>query len=200
MISRLRGRLLERQPTRLVVDVGGVGYEVLVPVPTSQGAGEPGSEISLHTVMVVREDSLTLYGFRRPEERSLFLKLIGVSGIGPKTALGALSGPSVEELAAAIRDGDLGLLTRLPGIGKKTAERLSLELKDALVEVGGKGGKGTPAGARNDAASALVSLGYGRTAALAAVEAAAGELGGEPGTEALVRRALSRLGGRGSDR
>jgi holliday junction DNA helicase RuvA len=196
MISRLRGRLLERHPTRLTVDVGGVGYEVLVPVPTSQSAGEPGSEISLHTVLVVREDSLTLYGFRHPEERTLFLKLIGVSGVGPKTALGALSGPSVEELAAAIRDGNLAVLTRLPGIGKKTAERLSLELKDSLVEMGGKGGAVRPAGARADAAAALVSLGYARGAAAAAVEAAANDLGGEPGTEALVRKALSRLGGR----
>ena len=104
MIAHVQGTLLEKQPTRLVVVVGGAGLEILVPLTTSRTLGDPGSEVSLHTVLVVREDSLTLYGFGSARERSLFLKLIGVSGIGPKIALGALSGPPIEELVAALRN------------------------------------------------------------------------------------------------
>lgn len=195
MIAHLRGTLLEKQPTRAVVEVGGIGLEVLVPLPTAQALGEPGSTVSLHTVLVVREDSLTLYGFRTVGERALFLKLTGVSGIGPKTALGALSGPPVPELVAAIREGDLAVLTRLPGIGKKTAERLSLELKDALLELEGKAAVPRGAGARADAVAALVSLGYARAGASAAVEEAGRELGTDAPVETLVRRALTRLSG-----
>ena len=144
MIAHLRGRILEKQPTRLVVETGGIGLEVLVPLTTAQAVGEVGEEVSLHTVLVVREDALTLYGFRDGRERALFLKLISVSGIGPKIALNALSVPSIAELVEALRDQDLAFLTRLPGIGKKTAERMSLELKDALTGVRGrKGARGS---------------------------------------------------------
>jgi Holliday junction DNA helicase RuvA len=196
MIARLRGTLLEKQPTRLVVETGGIGLEVLVPLSTSQGLGEVGGTVELFTVLVVREDALTLYGFESAEQKSLFQKLVGVSGVGPKTALGALSGSSVVALAEALRNQDLAVLTRLPGIGKKTAERMALELKDALVEFG-VGEEAGRAGDRqvDDAVAALVSLGYPRTAALQAIRGAAGDGGGEVGVETLLRVALARLSG-----
>jgi len=192
MIAHLRGKLLEKHPTRLVVETGGVGFEVLVPVPTVEVVGKVGDMVSLHTVLVVREDALTLFGFSEAPERALFLKLIGVSGIGPKTALGALSGPSVPELVAAIREGNLGVLTRLQGIGKKTAERMSVELRDNLLEFEASAAVGTPSAARNDAVGALVSLGYNRAAAAAVVDEI---LRGSKvdSAEELVRRALARL-------
>jgi Holliday junction DNA helicase RuvA len=192
MIAHLRGKLLEKQPTRLVVEVGGVGLEVSVPVPTVQATGKVGDMVSLHTVLVVREDALTLYGFSEASERALFLKLLTVSGIGPKLALGALSGPSVPELVSAIREGNLAVLTRLNGIGKKTAERMSVELRDNLLEFEAAQAAGAPSAARNDAVGALVSLGYNRGAAAAVVD----EIlrGGKvDAAEDLVRRALARL-------
>ena len=200
MIAHVEGRVLEKQPTRLVVEVGGIGLEILVPITTSQALGETGSPASLHTVMVVREDSLTLYGFISAEERSLFLKLIGVSGIGPKIALGALSGPPLEELVAALRDQDVAVLTRLPGIGKKTAERMTLELKNSLTEFEAAAPAGAEAHARSDAVAALVSLGYSRPAAVDAVGKAAGDEGEAIELEGLVRRALSQLTGGGKKR
>jgi Holliday junction DNA helicase RuvA len=195
MIAHVQGTLLEKQPTRLVVVVGGVGLEILVPLTTSRPLGDPGSEVSLHTVLVVREDSLTLYGFGSGRERSLFLKLIGVSGIGPKIALAALSGPPLEELVAALRNQDVAQLIRLPGIGKKTAERMALELKDSLAEFEAEMPVSRVSRTQVDAVAALISLGYKNTAAEDAVRRAAGE--GEPvETEELVRAALSRLSGR----
>jgi Holliday junction DNA helicase RuvA len=195
MIAHVQGTLLEKQPTRRVVVVGGVGLEILVPLTTSRPLGDPGSEVSLHTVLVVREDSLTLYGFGSGRERSLFLKLIGVSGIGPKIALAALSGPPLEELVAALRNQDVAQLIRLPGIGKKTAERMALELKDSLAEFEADMPVSRVSQTQVDAVAALISLGYKNTAAEDAVRRAAGE--GEPvETEELVRAALSRLSGR----
>jgi len=195
MIARLHGVLLERQPTRLVVETGGIGLEVLVPLSTSQVLGEIGAAVTLHTVLVVREDSLTLYGFDTPEKKSLFQKLVGVSGVGPKTALGALSGSSVSDLAEALRSQDLAVLTRLPGIGKKTAERMALELKDSLLEFGVGEGRGPGDRHADDAVLALVSLGYPRAASLQAVRAVAGGQPAGAGTEALLRAALARLSG-----
>jgi Holliday junction DNA helicase RuvA len=195
MIARIHGRILEKQPTRLVVDVGGVGYEVLVPLPTSQAAGDPGTEILLHTVLVVREDSQTLYGFGEREERDLFLKLIGVSGIGPKIALGALSGASPSGLVTALREQDLATLTRLPGVGKKTAERMVLELKDALAGFTGAAPAEAAVQSHADAVSALVSLGYSRPAATEAVRKAVRTAGRDAELEVLVRTALTGLGG-----
>ena len=192
MIAHLRGTLLEKQPTRLVIEVGGVGLEVSVPVPTVQSVGKVGETVSLHTMLVVREDALTLYGFSEPSERAVFMKLLTVSGVGPKTALGALSGPSVAELVAAIRDGNLAVLTGLQGIGKKTAERISVELRDSLLEFEAAAASGTSDATRNDAVGALVSLGYNRSAAQAVVD----EIlrGGKvEAAEELVRRALARL-------
>jgi Holliday junction DNA helicase RuvA len=195
MIAHVKGALLEKQPTRLVVDVGGIGLEILVPLTTSQSVGEVGKTVSLHTVLVVREDSLTLYGFNNPEQRSLFLKLIGVSGIGPKIALGALSGPPLEELVAALRGQDLVLLTRLPGIGKKTAARMSLELKDSLAEFEAEAPAGAADQVQADAVDALISLGYTRAAATDAVANGAKGEGEELDVGELVRGALTRLGG-----
>ena len=192
MIAHLRGTLIEKHPTRLVVEVGGVGLEVMVPVPTVQSVGQVGDTVSLHTALVVRGDALTLYGFSEAAERALFLKLLSVSGIGPKIALGALSGPSVPELVAAIREGNLAVLTRLPSVGKKTAERMSVELRDGLLEFEAAATLGATDAARNDAVGALVSLGYNRSASQAVVD----ELlrGGKvDAAEELVRRALARL-------
>ncbi len=195
MIAHLRGRLLEKHPTRVVLETGGIGFEVHVPLTATEAMGEAGEEIALHTVLVVREDALTLYGFRRAEERALFLKLVSVSGIGPKIALNALSVPSLPQLVAALRGRDLAFLTRLPGIGKKTAERMSLELKDGLAEFSAEPAEGSPNRAEADAVSALVSLGYTRPSAQDAVQRAARE--GEAGTdpETLIRSALQRLSG-----
>lgn len=193
MIAHVQGALLEKQPTRLVVEVGGIGLEILVPLTTSQSVGEVGETVSLHTVLVVREDSLTLYGFSTPEQRSLFLKLVGVSGIGPKIALGALSGPPLEKLVAALRDQDLVLLTRLPGIGKKTAARMSLELKDSLAEFEAEAPAAAGTQAQADAVDALISLGYTRAAATEAVANGAKGDGAEVDVGDLVRSALTRL-------
>lgn len=196
MIARLAGTILEKQPTRLVVDVAGVGYEVQVPLPTSQAAGEAGADVLLHTVMVVREDAHTLYGFATVEERDLFRKLIGVSGIGPKIALGALSGSSPSQLVTALREQDLATLTRLPGVGKKTAERMVLELKDALAGFRGAAPAEAAVQSHADAVGALVSLGYSRPAASDAVKKAVQTAGRDADVETLVRTALTRLAGR----
>lgn len=192
MIAHLRGTLLEKHPTQLVVEVGGVGLEVWVPVPTVQSVGKIGETVSLHTALLVREDALTLYGFSEAPERALFLKLLTVSGVGPKTALGALSGTSVPELVAAIRDGNLAVLTRLHGIGKKTAERISVELRDSLLEFEAVATAGAADAARNDAVGALVSLGYNRSAAQAVVDEILRGAKVEAAEE-LVRRSLARL-------
>jgi Holliday junction DNA helicase RuvA len=200
VIAHVRGRLLEKHPTRVVVEMGGLGLEIQVPLTATESMGEPGEEVALHTVLVVREDALSLYGFRTAEERSLFLKLIAVSGIGPKIALNALSVPSLSQLVAALRGQDLAFLTRLPGIGKKTAERMSLELKDGLAEFAAAPAEGWPGRAEADAAAALVSLGYTRPSAQEAVQRAAKEAGGSMDPETLIRIALQRLSGGKSPR
>jgi len=195
MIASVRGRLLAKQPTRLVVEVGGVGLELLVPLATSRVVGEAGDEVSLRTTLVVREDSLTLYGFATAEERALFLKLIGVSGIGPKMALSALSGSSVADLVAALRAEDVALLTRIPGIGKKTAERMIVELKDAVAGIAPAAPPSREDRAMADAVAALVSLGYSRAPAEKAVQGALKRPGASPELEAVIRLALGTLSG-----
>ena len=132
MIAFLRGRIFEKHPNRIVVEVGGVGYDVFVPLSTFYGLGDSGSEIALRIHTHVREDALALYGFLTLLEQELFERLIGVSGIGPKVALAVLSGIETPELLRAIERGDIARLTAIPGIGKKTAERIVLELKDRL--------------------------------------------------------------------
>jgi len=169
MIGRLHGILLEKQPPQLLLDVGGVGYEVSAPMTTFYELPETGNEITLHTHLAVREDAHVLYGFLREQDRLLFRTLIRVSGVGPKLALAILSGMSADEFVGCVQNGDSALLTRLPGVGKKTAERLVVELKDRLKDWQGTAltatevstGHVVPASdALKDAISALVSLGY----------------------------------------
>lgn len=176
MIAHLRGRVLEKHPNRLIVDVGGVGYDLAVPLSTFYASGEPGAEIALRVHTHVREDQLALYGFATPLELAVFERLIGVSGIGPKLALAALSGIEPRELVGAIERGDIARLTRIPGVGKKTAERIAVELRDRLpLELKGLGGTGAPPSPgdarRDDLASALANLGYDRRAVDKALDA-----------------------------
>ncbi|HET9369373.1 MAG TPA: Holliday junction branch migration protein RuvA [Vicinamibacterales bacterium] len=172
MIAHLAGRLLEKHVQRLVVDVGGVGYEVIVPLSTYYGVGDPGAAIALRIHTHVREDALQLFGFATPLELSLFERLIAVNGIGPKVALSVLSGIEPPDLVRAIRQADLGRLTRIPGVGKKTAERLVLEMKDRLPAVVADEPEAPveSGDVRDDVLSALANLGYQRAAAEKAVD------------------------------
>jgi Holliday junction DNA helicase RuvA len=178
VIAFLRGRILDKQPNRIVVDVNGVGYDLSVPLSTFYGLADVGGEIALRVHTHVREDALALYGFATRLEQDLFERLIGVSGIGPKVGLAVLSGIEPLDLIRAIERGDLARLTAIPGVGKKTSERIVLELKDRLprVEAGGVGEAAATAGQplvmRDDLLSALINLGYHRPLAEKAVEAA----------------------------
>ena len=178
MIAHLRGRVLEKGPTRIVVDVAGVGYDVSVPLSTFYGLGEPGSEVALRIHTHVREDALALYGFATDLEQTLFERLIGISGIGPKVALAVLSGIEPPELIRAIERSDLARLTAIPGVGKKTSERIVLELKDRLPAIfparnaTSPGDAEHPLARRGDVLSALINLGYHRPLAEKAVDAA----------------------------
>jgi len=177
VIARLKGTLVEKTPTRLIVDVAGVGYDVLVPLSTFYGIGEAGADVTLRVHTHVREDVIALYGFGSAIEQDLFERLIGISGIGPKLALAVLSGIDAGELVRAIRSQDVARLTKIPGIGKKTAERIGLELKDRLpAALHPAGATASPAGAgdqlRDDLLSALTNLGYQRAAAEKSIEAA----------------------------
>jgi Holliday junction DNA helicase RuvA len=197
VIAQLRGRILEKQPNRIVVDVGGVGYDVFVPLSTFYGLGDPGSDISLRIHTHVREDAIVLYGFRTLLEQDLFERLIGVSGIGPRVALGVLSGIEPLELMRAIERSDVARLTAIPGVGKKTSERIVLELKDRLprvqeAAVAAGGVETAPAGVRDDVLSALVNLGYHRPLAEKAVEAAIRNVP-DAGFERTLKQALREL-------
>jgi len=173
VIAFLRGRIQDKQPNRIVVDVNGVGYDVAVPLSTFYGLGDPGSEITLRVHTHVREDALALYGFATLLEQELFERLIGVSGIGPKVALAVLSGIEPNDLIRAVRDSDLGRLTSIPGVGRKTAERMIVELRDRLPRSEGPEAPATPGGGdlRADLLSALANLGYHRQSADKAVDA-----------------------------
>ncbi len=193
MIGFLRGLLHEKHPNEIVVDVHGVGYLVTIPVSTFSALPETGSEVKLRIHTHVREDAIALFGFLTGEEKLLFEKLISVSGIGPKLAVTVLSGLSVADLAAAIRSSNVAQLTRVPGIGKKTAERLVVELRDKLDMLGGKAPAAAPAmvmsAVDEDVLSALVNLGCPRPAAEAAIrKARAAGVAAE--FEPLFRRAL----------
>lgn len=195
MIARLSGTLLEKHVQRLVVDVGGVGYEVLVPLSTLYALGELGSSVSLGVYTRVTDDAIQLYGFHTSLERALFERLIGVNGVGPKLALAVLSGIEPSELVRAIRQADVARLTRTPGIGKKTAERLVLELKDRLPP-GLDAATDTPRPAdgdevRDDIMSALVNLGYQRNAIEKTVDTVI-RLYGHEGLRAAVARDSAR--------
>jgi Holliday junction DNA helicase RuvA len=167
MIAHLRGKLLVKHPNQVVVETGGVGYEVNISVPTFSELPDNGSEVALHIHTHVREDVISLYGFLRPAEKQLFEKLMTVSGIGAKLAITILSGMAADEMAGAIRGNDLARLTRIPGIGKKTAERMVLELRDKLPPTAGISAPTVPAmsATEEDVLSALMNLGYQRVAA-----------------------------------
>jgi Holliday junction DNA helicase RuvA len=168
VIAHLSGTLLDKQLQRLVVDVGGVGYDVQVPLSTFYAVGDVGARVALRIHTHVREDALQLFGFATPLEQSLFERLIAISGIGPRVALAVLSGIEPESLVRAIRDADLGRLTSIPGVGKKTAERLVVEMRDRLpkmAETMPPGASNAADDVRSDVLSALANLGYQRAAA-----------------------------------
>jgi Holliday junction DNA helicase RuvA len=198
MIGRLRGRVLDKQPPFLLLDVNGVGYEIEAPMSTFYVLPAGDDEVVLHTHLAVREDAHVLYGFARPTDRALFRALLKVSGVGGKMALGVLSGMTAEEFSVAVQAGDTAALTRLPGVGKKTAERLVVEMRDKLdglaIPAGGvtlpaaAGGAVSPsAGADQDAVSALIALGY-RPPEASRMVSAVFEEGMQ--TEAIIRAAL----------
>ena len=186
MIGSLKGKLIEKLPPRVLVEAGGVGYEVEVPMSTAFALPEIGAEVALLTHLVVRDDAHLLYGFATKAERDLFRALIKINGVGPKLALTVLSGISRDAFVACVRDGDVAQLTRLPGIGKKTAERLIVELKDRFDGAGAIGGTlaATPAA---EAVRALESLGYKPSEAAKMVQGV-----GKDATSAedIIRRAL----------
>lgn len=195
MIAFLHGRIFEKQPNRIVVDVNGVGYDVAVPLSTFYGLGEAGADIALRIHTHVREDALLLFGFATRLEQELFERLISVSGIGPKVALAVLSGIEPGELINAILRGDLARLTAIPGVGKKTSERIVLELRDRLPKVehtaAPDGAPVEPSALLDDVLSALMNLGYHRPLAEKAVDAAAKTKPGD--FEQTLRQALREL-------
>ncbi|MEZ5428396.1 MAG: Holliday junction branch migration protein RuvA [Pyrinomonadaceae bacterium] len=204
MIAYLAGKIIEKEANTLILDVGGVGYEATIPLSTFYELGEPGDDVSLRIYTYVREDTLQLFGFKTLQERELFLKLITVSGIGPKVAVSMLSGMNADEIIAAIRTDNLARLTSIPGVGKKTAERLVIELRDkvatlAAAATGGVSpqmdGQSAPVSSNeiyDDAISALVNLGYQRGAAEKALKKAVQE-GTEMSVQKLLRRSLQLL-------
>jgi Holliday junction DNA helicase RuvA len=195
MIGQLRGRLAEKRPNQLLVDVSGVGYLVQVPLSTYASVGELHAEVTLLIHTHVREDALALYGFVSSREKHFFELLLSASGVGPTLALKILSGMTVEELVPAIRAGDLARLTRIPGVGRKTAERIVVELKDKLESVAVEAEKpaaASPAGTEADVISALVNLGYDVRAAESAASEAKREVGSSK-FENLLRASLQVL-------
>jgi len=194
MIAHLRGKLLAKHPNQAIVETGGVGYDVTISVPTFSDLPAVGADVALHVHTHVREDVIALYGFLRSSEKLLFEKLITVSGIGPKLAITILSGMPADEMVGAIRGNDVARLTRIPGIGKKTAERMVLELRDKLPETVPAVTTAAPAmsATEEDVLSALVNLGYQRAAAEKALEATMkNEKGGS--FDALFRGAMAAL-------
>ena len=196
MIAALRGALAEKQPGRIVVDVGGVGYDVQVPLSTYYVVGDRGVEVALRIHTHVREEALSLFGFATRLELDLFERLIGINGVGPRLALAVLSGIEPPALIQAIRTADVARLTGIPGVGRKTAERISLELKDKLPAAAAADEAGSAAEERDlrgDVISALLNLGYPRPPAERAVSAALKR--GPDDFEAMLRQALRELAG-----
>lgn len=205
MIAQLSGKLVEKQPNTIIVDVGGVGYDITIPVSTFYELGEPGSDVSLKIHTHVREEALQLFGFWTAREKDIFLKLTSVSGVGPKLAITMLSGMSAAELISAISNNDLARLTSIPGVGKKTAERVVVELRDKMAAISLETRAGEQAASREtasseeaavreDTVSALMALGYPKAIAERCVQFALREEG-ERTIEAVLRRALRRLSG-----
>lgn len=190
MIGRIRGTLLEKNPPQILVDVHGVGYEIDVPMSTFYNLPDVGQQVTLLTHFVVREDAQLLYGFGTAKERAAFRQLIKISGIGARTALAVLSGMSVEALAQAVAQQESALLTRVPGIGKKTAERLVLELKGKIsADTEALTLSAAPGDNRADVAAALTALGYSEREA----NAAAKKLAPDVSVSAGIREALKSL-------
>lgn len=192
MIAHVRGRLVQKNPTMAVVETGGVGFHLLIPVSTFETLGDPGQEVLLLTHLHVREDVLQLFGFATQDERDLFLLLISVNGVGPKLAIGILSGIKTENFRQAVREGNAAVLDKIPGVGKKTAERLLVELRDKI-------GMSIPSATtpalgpiHEQAILALVSLGYKRAHAEEAVQRILRQESGLS-LEALLRTALSQM-------
>jgi Holliday junction DNA helicase RuvA len=195
MIAQLRGSLGDKRPNQVLVDVGGVGYLVHIPLSTFYALGDLHSNVTLLIHTQVREDAISLYGFLSAREKHLFELLISASGVGPVLALKILSGMSVDDLVPAVRSGDLARLTRIPGVGRKTAERMIVELRDKLaaMEIPEDARKPvTTTGTAGDVVSALLNLGYDQHAAEKAVERA-GKSGGSETFEDLLRGALQEL-------
>lgn len=204
MIAYLSGKLLEKQATSVIIEVGGVGYEVTIPLSTFYELGEEGADVALRIYTHVREDALQLFGFKSEREKQLYLKLISVQGIGAKSGISMLSGMSAEEIVTAIRTDNLARLTSIPGVGRKTAERLVIELRDKLNEFTAqtaleRAASGTSAQAEapadavyDDAISALVNLGYQRNAAEKALKQAIKD-GTEISVQKLLRKSLQLL-------
>lgn len=203
MIAHLSGTLLSKQATSVILDVAGVGYEVSIPLSTFYELEDPGSSVQLRIYTHVREDALQLYGFKTARERELFLRLISVSGIGPKLGITLLSGMSADEMITSIRNNNLAKLTLIPGVGRKTAERLVMELRDKVASL--SAGVDEDLGARTDSAavptedsmradalSALLNLGYQKNAAEKAVSASLSE-DGEVSVESILRSSLRKL-------
>jgi len=182
LIGHITGKLLAKQPPQILVDVGGVAYELDVPMSTLYGLPGTGDPVTLFTHLSIKEDAHTLYGFGTQEERSAFRQLIKISGVGPRTALAVLSGLSVSDLASAVALQDAATLTKIPGIGRKTAERLLLELKGKIAEAS----KPVAAGA-SDIVNALVGLGYSDKEALAAVKGLQPGIGVAEGIRAALK-------------
>ncbi|HTW58096.1 MAG TPA: Holliday junction branch migration protein RuvA [Terriglobales bacterium] len=198
MIAHLRGKLLAKHPNQAIVEAAGVGYDVTITVPTFSDLPAAGAEVALHIHTHVREDAIALYGFLRPAEKLLFEKLVTVSGIGPTLAIKILSGMAADEMVGAIRGNDVARLTRIPGIGKKTAERMVLELRDKLPEAGPAVASAVfPVNAvQDDVLSALVNLGYQRDASISALRLVNDGMakGTTPQTfDAIFRNALAAL-------
>lgn len=189
MIARLQGKLLEKSPPLIVIDCNGVGYEVEVPMSTFYNLPELGQPVQILTHMVVREDAQLLYGFGSEQEKNTFKQLLKVNGIGAKSALSILSGVSVNDLMQAVSQQEVSMLTRIPGIGKKTAERLLLELKDKFVVTGSTSAQPSAKAATDDILNALVALGYNEREASATVKLL------EPGVSVSdgIRQALKYL-------
>ena len=195
MIGSLRGKLIEKRPNLVLIDVGGVGYQVVIPLSTFASLGALHSESTLLIYTHVREDQLALYGFFTAREKHCFELLISASGVGPSLALKILSGMSLEELIPAIRKGDLAQLVRIPGVGRKTAERMVVELRDklAVVDVPQAGKPTTRSQLESDVASALVNLGYDARSVDSAIEKSGVKVGSD--FEEVLRAALQILGG-----
>lgn len=204
MIAHLSGTLLSKQATSVIVDVGGIGYEVTIPLSTYYDLADVGAPVQLRIYTHVREDALQLYGFKTVRERELFLKIVSVTGIGPKLGITLLSGMSADEIIASIRTNNLARLTLIPGVGRKIAERLTMELREKVAELssaqleeefGAKpevSAEANEDSARGDALSALLNLGYQRSGAEKAIDAALAE-GGEITVESILRRSLKKL-------